>query len=127
MTRTEIDTINRAITLLQSLAYQRQEGGPPLQPSSITRFVEGYLAPDPGSDFGCQELWGFFQEIARAGELVPMRKTTFLRQLPTVMQTVYGLKKSHHVERFGRRVRGFRGVNSRSAVFTEQQVKGESR
>ncbi len=42
-----------------------------------------------------------------------MRKAAFLRQLPAVMQAVFGVRKSHAVERAGRRVRGFRGINLR--------------
>src|SRR5579864_735908 len=115
MTKTELAMVNRAITLLKSLTNGPEEDGPPLQLSPIGRFVQEYLAPDPGSDFGCQELWQFFQEIVKAGELPTMRKSVFLRGLPGVMHAVYDVRKCHNIERFGRRVRGFRGVNSRSA------------
>jgi hypothetical protein len=125
MTKTEIAIINRAITILQLLVDKPQEGGPPSQPSPIERFVQEFLALDPSSDFGCQELWRFFQEIVQAGELPAMRKATFLRQLPTVIEEVYNIKKCHHVERFGRQVRGFRGVNSRSAVGQPAVSKAE--
>ena len=116
MTKTELVRINRAITTLRSLSGEPREGGAPLPPSPIERFVREYLAPDPGSDFGCLELWEFFREIVKAGELPPMPKATFLAELPAVMEAVYNLKKSHHIERLGRRVRGFRGVNSRSVI-----------
>src|SRR5260370_36490298 len=102
MTKTEITMVNRAITLLKSLTNGREEDGPPLQASPIYRFAQEYLAPDPSSDFGCEELWQFFHEIAQAGELPPMPKATFLRQLPAVIEAVYNVKKCHHIERFGR-------------------------
>jgi len=116
MTKTELVRINRAITVLQSLIEKPHEGGRTLHASPIEHFVREYLAPDPGSDFGCLELWQFFHEVVAAGELEPLPKSTFLRQLPAVMEAVYNLKKSHHIERLGHRVRGFRGVNSRSVI-----------
>jgi hypothetical protein len=125
MTKAEIAIINRAITTLQSLLDKPQECGLPLHPSPLTRFVQEYLTPDPGSDFGCEELWEYFREIVKTGALPPMRKTTFLRQLPAVMEAVYNLRKCHHIERFGHRVRGFRGINSKSVA--EQILVGQKR
>jgi hypothetical protein len=61
----------------------------------------------------CEELWTFFQEVVDAGELPGMRKAVFLRQLPTVIETDFRVRKSHHIERSGRRVRGFKGITIR--------------
>ena len=49
----------------------------------------------------------------QAGELEPMRKAIFLRQLSVLMAVDYCLKKSHNVQRSGRHVRGFKGVGVR--------------
>jgi hypothetical protein len=111
--KTEIATVNRAIAMLRSLTDPPHEREPVPRPSPIRRFAQEYLAPDPDADFGCDELWKFFQEVVQAGELPPMRKAAFLRQLPAVMAEVYNLRKCHNVERSGRRVRGFRGVSNR--------------
>jgi len=42
-----------------------------------------------------------------------MRKAAFLRQLPAELEAIFGVRKSHSIERRGRRVRGFRGVGIR--------------
>ena len=72
MTKSEIAIINRAIAMLRLLTEQPHEHGPALCHSPIRRFAQEYLAPDPDADFGCEELWTFFHEIVRAGELPPM-------------------------------------------------------
>jgi hypothetical protein len=113
MTRTEITAINRAIALLHSLTGEPHESVPLPRSCSVTRFVREYLAPDPAADVSCGELWTFYREISDAGELPPMRKTIFLRRLPVVMQEIYAARKSHGIQREGRRVRGFKGVGIR--------------
>jgi hypothetical protein len=113
MTNTQLQTIRRTITLLCSLIDEPQECAPVPYQSPIRRFVQEYLAPDPKSDMSCEELWTFFQEVVDAGELPGMRKAVFLRQLPTVIETDFRVRKSHHIERSGRRVRGFKGITIR--------------
>jgi hypothetical protein len=113
MTNTELQTVRRAITLLRSLIDEPQECFPAPQNSPVSRFIQEYLAPDPDADLSCAEAWQFFKEIAQSGELPPMRMAAFLRQLPAVMEAVFCLRKCHHIERAGRRVRGFRGVGIR--------------
>ena len=76
-------------------------------------FTQKYLTADPVGDLSCQEAWTFFEEIAQAGELPPMGKATFLCELPVVIESVYNIRKCHHILRSGRRVRGFRGVDIR--------------
>lgn len=113
MKNAEIQAIRRAITMLCSLIDEPQETLPVPWQSPIRRFVREYLAPDPKADISCAEAWQFFQEIVEAGELPPMRKAAFLRQLPTVMEAVFRVRKCHHIERPGHRVRGFKGVGIR--------------
>lgn len=113
MTNTEIQAIRRAITMLCALIDEPQECAPVPYQSPIRRFVREYLAPDPKADISCGEAWQYFQEIAEAGELPPMRKTIFLRQLPIVLEAAYQVRRCHSIMRSGRRVRGFRGVGIR--------------
>jgi hypothetical protein len=110
MTNTQFQTIRRAITLLCSLIDEPMECAAVSWQSPIRRYVQQYLVPDPNADLSCAEAWQFFQEIAQAGELEPMRKVIFLRQLPTVMEAVFRVRKCHNILRSGSRVRGFRGV-----------------
>jgi hypothetical protein len=78
---------------------------------------------DPAGDLSCQELWAFYAEVAGAGELPVVRKVVFLRQLPALMEAVFGVRKAHNVERDGHRVRGFHGVNLRlEGSLPEPQV-----
>ncbi len=76
-------------------------------------FVQHYLAPEHGSDMRSAELWGFYAEVAAAGELEPLSKAQFLRRLPGAMETAFGVKKSHSIMRGGQTVRGFKSVTIR--------------
>jgi len=127
MTKTEIATISRAITILRSLVDKPPEGRPPAQHSPVTRFAQEYLAPDPDADFGCEELWKFFHEIVQAGQLPPMRRVIFLRELPEVMEAAFNLRKCHNIERSGRRVRGFRGITIKPSAGQPPAVEAEIR
>ena len=53
--------------------------------------------------------WTYFQKIADAGDLSPMRKSIFLRQLPTIMEASLRVRYCHNILRIGSRVRGFPG------------------
>jgi hypothetical protein len=118
MTHSELEIVKRVRALLRSLADEPLECESILRDSPVGRFAREYLAADLQSDLTCDEAWTYYQEIAQANELPQMRKAVFLRQLPSVMQVVYHVRKSHHIERFGRRLRGFRGINLRSQVLT---------
>ena len=110
MTNTQIQTVRRAISLLSALIDEPKPcAAVPFQ-SPIRRFVQEFIAPDPKTDLSCAEAWQYFQEVAQAGELQSMRKSIFLRQLPTIMEAAYQVRRSHSIVRSGRRVRGFRGV-----------------
>jgi hypothetical protein len=128
MTSREIDLVRHAIEILQRLLPDDQgragDSAPPRCP--VAGFVREYLAPDPDADLTCAELWNFFQEIAQAGKLPPMRKAAFLRRLPGVMESVFGAPKCHSIERGGRRLRGFRGVTIRLDAPTPDAVEVES-
>ena len=113
MTNTEIQTVRRAITLLRSLIGEPQECPPAPQHGPVSRFVQEYLAPDPDADLACEEAWKFFQEVTNAGDLPPIRKAVFLRQLPAIMENLFHVRKCHHVLRGNSRLRGFRGVSIR--------------
>lgn len=112
MTSQEGDLIRRAIALLQKLA---PDGEPcavdyPTRRDPIMRFAQQYLVQNPDTDVSCAELWEFYREISDSGELPPMRKATFLRQLPAVMEVTFGAKKCHSIRREGRTVRGFKAI-----------------
>jgi len=115
MTKSEIDLIRRAIELLRQLVQddKGRVSNPAPRGCPVTRFAEEYLAHDSAADVSCEELWRFFHEIADAGELPPMRKASFLRQLTSVLEAVFNVRKCHNVMRAGRRVRGFRGIDVR--------------
>jgi hypothetical protein len=113
MTSTEIQTVHRVIALLCSLIDEPQECAAVPRHSPIRRFVEEYLVANSTADITCEEGWRFFYEIVQAGELPPMRKAVFLRQLPSLMEAVFHVRKCHHIEREGNRLRGFRGVGIR--------------
>ncbi len=113
MKPSEEQTIRRAIALLSSMIDMPQEFLPVPWYSPVRQFVEKYLCPDPQADLASEEAWTFFQEIVQAGELTPVSRAVFLRQVPTIIEAAHGLRKSHHVERSGRRVRGFKGITSR--------------
>jgi len=113
MTNTELQTIRRAITLLSSLINGPQECVSVPWQSPVRTFVQEYLTPDADADLTSEELWTLFQEVAKSGGLPPMRRSAFLRELPTVMEAVFRLRKCHHIERNSHRVRGFRGVGIR--------------
>ena len=114
MTKSEIELIHRALDLLHRLVPDERPrvGDNVPQPCPVTRFAQKYLAP-ADADFTCQELWRFYDEVAQAGEFPPMSKAAFLRRLPAVMESVFGLRKCHSIMTEGHRVRGFRGINMR--------------
>ena len=113
MKPSEEQIIRRAIALLSSLIDEPQVcAGIPWR-SPVRMFVQEYLAPNPDADISCAELWSFFQEIVQSGELQPMRKSAFFRQLPTTMEAAYQVRRCHNVMRSGRRVRGFKGISIR--------------
>lgn len=130
MTSQECDLIRHAIEILRGLLAddQGRAGNSASPRCPVTRFVQEYIAADLDADLTCDELWKFFQEIAQAGELPPMRKAAFLRQLPAVMEAVFNARKCHHIERAGHRVRGFRGVGIRldAAAPDVLEVEAES-
>jgi hypothetical protein len=112
MTKIEIQAVQRAISALSSLMNRPQECSP-LPHSPARRFVEYYLEADANSDMSCEEIWRFFQEVVAAGELPPIRKAVFLRQLPILMREVFQLRKCHRIQRESHHVRGFKGISVR--------------
>jgi hypothetical protein len=102
MTKTEVQAVRRAISILGSQIDVPVECAPVPRQSPVRRFVEDYLVADPNADLSCDEIWKFFQEVVAAGELSPMRKAVFLRQLPILMQEAVQARKSHHIWREGR-------------------------
>jgi hypothetical protein len=110
MTSTEGQVVRRAIALLCSLIDEPQESAGIPSRSPVRRFVQEYLVADISGDLTCEEAWQFFQEIVQSGELPPLRKAVFFRQLPSLMESVYHVRKSHAIQRDTRRQRGFKGV-----------------
>jgi hypothetical protein len=113
MKSTEVQAVRRAIALLRSLIDEPQECAGIPSCSPVRRFVRDYLVADASADLTCAEAWQFVQEVAQAGELQPMRKAAFLRQLPTMMEVAFHVRRCHNILRSGSRVRGFRGVGIR--------------
>jgi len=125
MTSTEIQAVRRAITLLCLLIDEPQEGAGIPWRSPVRRFVQDYLVANASADLTCEEAWRFFQEIVQADELPPMRKVIFLRQLPSLMGSVFHVRKCHHIQRGGRRVRGFNGVSIRMDAGSPTVVQAQ--
>jgi hypothetical protein len=115
MTKSEIARIRSALELLHELVPPEEPhpGSPAPRRCPVTLFAQRYLAPEPGSDLASKELWKFFAEVAATRELEPLSKAEFLSRLPGVMELTFDLRKSHNIQRAGRRVRGFCGVGIR--------------
>lgn len=113
MSKSEIAVLNRAIALLRSLTDEPHAVDAIPRSGALTRFVRDYLVADPAADISCAEAWSFFCEVASSGELKPIRQSEFFRRLPPAMESVYNVRKSHNIQRDGRRVRGFRGIGFR--------------
>jgi len=113
MTKSKVQTVRRAIRLLCSLIDQQQDCGPLPRHNPVRRFVEEYLVADATAEITCQEVWAFFKEVVQAGELPPTRKAVFFRELPSCIEAAFHVRKCHHVQRDGHRVRGFKGVGIR--------------
>lgn len=115
MTRTQTELLRRALELLHRLVPDDAEPCAVDAPRRcpVAKFAKKFLIRDPANDQTSQELWQYFCEISASGELERLSKAEFLRRLPTVLETIFGVRKAHNVERDGHRVRGFRGVGIR--------------
>ena len=117
----EVSQIRRAIAMLEMLVNEPQ-ATESLRQNPIAKFAREHLERDQTRDVSCTELWKFYNEIAAAGELPPLRGNDFFRRLPNVLAAVYRVRKSHNVIRDGRRVRGFRGITiSLPELFMEAE------
>ena len=81
--------------------------------SPLCRFAKEYLAPDASDELSCHDLWKFYSEIVAAGYLPSMPKTVFFRELPAVLEFVYGVRRSHSITVAGKMVRGYKGITIR--------------
>ena len=125
MTSFQSAQVRHAMALLQSLLNEPRAVDSTWN-CPVIMFVRRYLVKsDPSTDVSCGELLNFFNELSRAGELPPMRRTLFLRRLPEVMESVYQTRKSHNIVREGCRVRGFRGVDIREISWPPPSTKQE--
>jgi hypothetical protein len=115
MTLQEHDLIRRALELLHRLVPPEEAvaAHPVRRDCPVVLFVRRYLVREPGSDLTSKELSKFFAEVSASGELEPLSKAEFLSRLPGIMELTFGTRKSHNIQRAGRRVRGFRGVGIR--------------
>jgi len=113
MTSTEVQAVRNAITLLCSLIGEPNRSAGIFCRGPVWRFVQEYLVADASADLTCEEAWQFFLEIVKANELPPTRKAIFLRQLPSLIQSAFHVRKCHHILRSGHRQRGFKGVGIR--------------
>jgi hypothetical protein len=115
MTSQERDLIRRALDLLHRLMPPEEPdaASPVRRDCPVVLFVRRYLVREPGSDLTSKELWTFFAEVSSSGEVEPVSKSEFLSRLPGVMELAFAARKSHNIQRAGRRVRGFRGIGIR--------------
>jgi hypothetical protein len=115
MTKFESEKIRRAVQLLQQFLpeYEPRMAPSTTRSSPVNRFAMEYLASDACDELSCDDLWKFFSEIAAAGYLPSMPKTVFFRELPAVMEFIFGVKRSHSIRRAGKMVRGYKGVTIR--------------
>ena len=129
MTSTEVQAVRRAITLLCSLIDEPQGSAGIPRRSPVWRFVQEYLVAEASADLTCKEAWQFFLEIVKANELPPTRKAIFLRQLPSLMESAFHVRKCHHIWRGGRRVRGESFSVSDLKEFTQRRgyIRDEAR
>jgi hypothetical protein len=115
MTTQQTDLVRRALSLLNGLVPSGEpcacDGRPRRCPA--TQFAARYLIREAAGDMTSQELWRFFVEVTTSGELEPLSKAEFLRRLPAAMESVFGARKCHGIDRAGRRVRGFRCIGIR--------------
>jgi hypothetical protein len=123
MTNRERDLIRQALHLLQRLAEDEPHAVDQVRHDCpVALFARRFLLRDPVGDVTSEELWTFFGEVVASGELEPLSKTEFLSRLPGVMESSFGVRKSHNIRRGGQRVRGFRGVGLRMeeppSIFT---------
>ena len=121
MTKTEIDTVQAAIRLLNNLLPDHEQRGEDPEPNNcpVRAFANEYLQRDPSWDMSCLELWNVYDELAKLGKAAPLAQSMFYRKLPGVLADVFGLRKSHSISRHGKivTVRGFRGLTLREEVM----------
>src|SRR6266550_5009026 len=128
MTRTELQIVKRAIDVLRLLTDEPQAVSAPPRNCPVSDFARRYLVLDPAGDVSCDELWTFYREISDAGELPAIRKVAFYRRLAAVMESAFGVKKCHSIQRDGRTVRGFKSVGIRedSCPVTTLELEPEA-
>lgn len=118
MSESEVELIRRAIDLLVRVlpdGAQRPQR-PASRPCPVLDFAKRYLMRDPASDVTTRELWVFFSEVVAAGELEPLGQRTFQRALPSIIEGLFGARKSHCIQRGDQALRGFKGVGIREAA-----------
>ena len=117
MNELEIETLKRAVSMLQKLIAGNKQGDCP-----VAAFARDYLSNDDATkDVSCEELWALCSEISAAGYLTPLRKIIFYRRLPGAMAAVFKVRKSKNLMREGKHVRGFLGIAYREE-FPEPNV-----
>ena len=111
MTKTEIDSVQAAIRLLNDLLPHEQRGTDP-EPNycPVRAFAKEFLQRDPAWAMTCNELWNIYEELAKLGKAEPLARAVFYRKLPSVLTELFGLRKAHSITRHGKieTVRGFR-------------------
>ena len=124
MTNQEIQIIKQALAILHRLVPDDEPRDVDLTPRRcpVQAFAKRYLARDPGSDMSCAELWQFYAEVAAAGEAEKLKQAEFYRALPAAMASVFGVRKSHAINRDGTNVRGFRGIAVREQAEPEHFI-----
>ena len=114
MTKTEIDSVQAAIRLLNNLLPDHEQRGtdPEAKNCPVRAFAREYLRRDPAWAMSCLELWNIYDELAKLGKAEPLAPAVFYRKLPSALAEVFGLRKAHSITRHGEveTVRGFRGL-----------------
>src|SRR5215469_13159194 len=107
MTSHQLHLIRGALELLHQLAPRDDPATiqRPRRLSPVAKFARHYLKRDPDQNITCAELWLFYQEIARSGELAMLTRSEFLRALPAAMEETFQAKKSHNIVRRRKRQR----------------------
>lgn len=101
------------MTLLRMSLEQPGLNEPASGQSPVDDFVRDNFMCEASSDFSGVELWGIYCEAVNIKEVPPLKKVTFLKQLPGAMERVFGIRRSHNIRREGSRVRGFKGLGPR--------------
>ena len=135
MTDKERALFDRALALLRVLGEEPDNEIPipprapvatEARPCPITAFAKTNIVDDPDGDVTCEELWMSYEIVAATGTLPALSKSIFLRELPMVMEEMFGARKAHNIIRGASRQRGFRHVSHKPLLREFEWVVGQA-